>query len=57
MIDSFPDRLVDGVVALVASGEQQFCTLLDVQHHRDRDARRPASGRPGSDWRILSNPS
>ena len=41
------DRLVDGFVALVAGGEEQLRALLDVQHHRHRDAR---AARPAHVW-------
>jgi len=51
------DHRVDGFVARVASGEEQFRALLDVQHHRHGDARHPASARPGNDWRTRANPA
>src|SRR5262245_48770748 len=47
------DRLMDGFVALVTSGEEQLRTLLDVEHHRHRDAR---ATRPAYVWVAIGVP-
>src|SRR5215510_5923742 len=47
------DYLMDGFVALVASGEEQLRALLDVQHHRHRDAR---AARPAYVWVAIGVP-
>src|SRR4030095_6154259 len=47
------DRLMDGFVALVASGEEQLRALLDVEHYRHRDAR---AARPAHVWGAIGVP-